>query len=1312
MWKRACIGVALALLVGQAIGAFDLSTDADRSALYPAQGLGVPLVEHQKMFLAEEDRAGFTTFEGAEAVAVRDGVLTFTLTGERALLGWGNYEGKLAPEQVPEMWQGANDPHLRVRQFPGLESQAGGAETTWTVLLWRDGEPLGTRSGPQSAQGSEVLRGTDWQVLDLAGDRVGLFSRGANPDGMAFTVEGRPGTRIEIEWLRLVRHVAEGVVRHEFALPEGEVWHAVAEVGSGNDRHWTGINEISARLYVNGAFVERPTAVHLYHTEPVDIGPYLQPGRNCVGFYGFRVQYNPFIYLHARVVMASGEVVEIRTNAQDWRVSPEPVEGWSESGFDDADWPVASTGFPPTPDQRGPDGRVPLPAYSGRLLLTRPGGPDLMYRQNEDITLEVRTPPGLAEQEPMLDYLFGPSDAQGACSVAEQGTIEQSEVEGKDQVFRIPLGRQAAGVYAVALRLRAADGTVIEERLREPVAVIGQFPQPTVSAQTYRDGLELELEDEIDFTDPDDPHPSIESRIPRPYVGKVAERVEEPVIVRKGDLVYREVADARRGSGFSYRIAFQHPGDFYLLELDYPDDAKRTMDVAISTKSENVWTNSQSGVGAETGGRFLSTNDMRTLRWLHVADHGPHTVDVLNVVTGEKAAARALRIWHVTGPVPSAGAGTGRLHGIHTERCFYTSGVGMNFGMDIPRSPQEEADYMQSAPPMALRLRDLVWLTRTAGRYTQYLRFAGQNCFVMGCIQYRENNSPYVPLPKFRTGRVRPCMRTILANTLDANGIDFFAGLQFSQSLQVRSYANNAQLALGADSVWMVNGQGEQNYGHTLSTIVPNWLHPEVRAAYLGHVRDLERTFGHLDHFRGLHSLVTPSRMSGYYFPSFSTSRGYENPLDMSFDDITCAQFEEETGIAFPADAAGPQRFQRRAQFLRQDPQREDFMAWRCAKLVDLYAEALDLLHARQTDLDYLNTLSVGGHTALFEYLAQGEKRFDRIMFEHGVDLDGFQSMEHACVGRWTISWRHARSQYGWLSQDPYIWMGRTDPGVVAAFEGGTPRYVLCRTSWDENYMVTGGHSVENRNAHDQLVESDWVMNAIRVRALPQPAGPHAREAYVQAMITADPDVLLGGFTDLNINVGHEQAVRSVLRPYTHLPRGRFEPVLDTGLDTNLAIRQLVREADAYLYVANPGQWPIRGTVTVRADALRSVPDGQPAGEADEQGVLAVDIDLPPFGLAAFRALEPELAVLRYETSPTTEQDQARLRNVLDRVELLLSEDLGKSSPLLSEEDQAFMTAQLREARAAFEAHEYARMWMLVTHHRFWSLWQTRLREN
>ncbi|MBN1256518.1 MAG: hypothetical protein JXA52_02295, partial [Planctomycetes bacterium] len=717
--------------------------DPEMSDYLFAHGMQLPLQNREKVFFANDNNANFTASENVEDFAVEDGKIVFTLTDKKAVLGWGNYLGGQPVAEIVDTFPCLNHVHVRARQVAG--------ESKWTARFWLDGV---AQDNTQTA----TLAG-DWQ--ELVFDK--LQCGNANPDGLDLVIEGKPGDRIELEWLKLKQPVYEGYVRTEVEIPEGKIWRAVADVQYANQGSWYNKEEIASRFYINGELVKRRGAKNLLHLDPVEIAPYLHAGKNCFAFYGFRINYTPPLYVQARVIMESGEIIEIGSGPE-WKYSLDETPGWNQVGFDDSEWKQVAGANPPAIQTRNWARQIGIPAYTGLLVIKNPKRKDLFYPDNDEMLVDVYVPRGLKSRRPTLTYYFAKADREGLSVHQDKAAVTVFAEEDDSLIYRLNLGRQERGIYTLALKLTGNDNVEIAKRHREPLMVLHKITSETIAGSDYREGLDLELEDTVNFDDPEDPHPSVEAIMPVPQIGPVAERVMTPKIVKKEGLSYREVTSDRRGSGFSYRIEFQHPGSFYYLELAYPDDAKRIIEVVISSKAEGVWTNSQSGVGAETGGKFLLTDGMKTLRWLHIADPGPHSIDILNALNGEPAAAKSLKIYRVKGDLPAVAGGMERQYGIHTERCFPTSGIGMNFGSGTSNSGRliSEADQKQSM--MQSTIKDLQWIEETGNNYVQYSKFCGQNTHIIACYQYNQINNPFIPMPMVEDSRILPCMKTILAN--------------------------------------------------------------------------------------------------------------------------------------------------------------------------------------------------------------------------------------------------------------------------------------------------------------------------------------------------------------------------------------------------------------------------------------------------------------------------------------------------------------------------------------------------------------------
>lgn len=231
-----------------------------------------------------EKRGNFTFFDGVKNVhATDDDALAFTLTGNDAALGWGNYGGRQARQDRVRLW-----PRLTI----ALEArQSAAAQTTFRLRFWHNGQREGM------VRGKQVLEGTDWTPLEFT-----VAPRLPLRDGFEFAVSGPSGNRIEIRKLRITRQVYAGFFRKEFVLPDSEVWRAVAEIGA------------QTHFYVNGHEVgstEKPDfGGEQYHNETVEFADYLRPGAaNCVAIYGWRDGWYPYLCAQGSVIMSSGERV-------------------------------------------------------------------------------------------------------------------------------------------------------------------------------------------------------------------------------------------------------------------------------------------------------------------------------------------------------------------------------------------------------------------------------------------------------------------------------------------------------------------------------------------------------------------------------------------------------------------------------------------------------------------------------------------------------------------------------------------------------------------------------------------------------------------------------------------------------------------------------------------------------------------------------------------------------------------------------------------------------------------------------------------
>lgn len=1239
-------------------------------------------------FKAGENMGEFSGFAGVTNLAVRDGTLAFTLAADQAVLVWGKHD-QSRPDFKIQTYPGYFTVKLAVRHS---------AACAWTCV-YRDPTLASVNGAPIAGRPLKDGQGLVFENVTSTGKRRydskknALASAVAGTGSLEFTIRGPAGTRIEITSAEIVEPFHKVYVRHEFVVPPGKIWRAIADVAGAA---FYGHTKNQARFYVNGHAVSLPVpAIHRLNGHTLDITPWLVAGTNVVGGYVEQHVLQPSFHFQTRIVMASGELVEVATGPG-WQYNFTAPDGWNRPGFDAAGWLAATQMVALTRAQmkqglKGGRTDFWMPEYQGRLVLANPAGRELVFAETSNAVMEVRIPIGLREKHPAVGYRAGLCRA-GRVTPLKEGRVSESAAEGPNAVFRVDLGRLTGGVHVIALALLDQAGNVLETRAREPFLVIPNARGKIITGRDYTEGLDLELEDTIDFTDASDPHPNFESC---PAEGEI----KTPVIVSKPGLRYRETASWRREAGFSYRIQFKHPGDFYLMEVEYPNDAKRLIEVMINGKQTGVWNNCQSASGAETGGRSLPTGKMEKLQWLHVADPGIHSVDIVNHRNHEKCAASRLNIYRVKGRLPELAAGRSRAFGQYTENVKSYGGVGNVFGVgrigsaDNPDFPAE-----MTLPLTAWHIKYLEWFYDVFDRYMQYNKFCGRNLLMMGCYQYSDKTAMYLPAPEYQTARISQCWRRMLAQFMDKNGMEFFTEVDWVEPPAIdHPEVTNPEIAAGADTLHMINREGDQ-------VATYNWLHPLVKEKYMELMRDLMRSFGDLKSCRGVHTGLGP-RAVIWNIPGFAPHDGQMDALYSSYDDVTFGNFERETGAKTGVALQDPDRFRKRADRLERDAAlRAEFLAWRGAALTGFFTEAAAAIRRQRADLSLAMvpalTLFMRSNRVpvLFEELEVKQIGLDEYLKNFGINLPDLNAIPGVFVGRWAIAWLRSKTNPYNSTQDAYTWLGQTAGKYTDLFNRGAPahRYVMLFADWNESWFNGPNGKKRDASKIPGLEDgSDWMMTRQLVRCHSQFGGLNAREPVTHALIAGDPDIIAHGFSDLALPVGHEQALRSIVRVITALPAELFSPVLKTRLDTNLAIRRLQRADAAWFYVANPCQWPVKGTLALEHGGnILTVPDGENAG----QNPATLPLDLEPFGVLAFKSDSPACQITGYRTEPLDPEWLERLAGVIHALRTFIKDNASQ----FSEAKTAALEAQIQAIEATVARGEYALAWTRLTDPEMW----------
>ncbi len=1178
-------------------------TDVYRAAPFKAKMALTDMAEEtgRRFDFDDGSMGNFTHFEGVENVRVKDGVLLFTVPTGEAVLGWGNYRGAQEPEERARLWNGRNRIRMRVRQST--------AKAVYNMTLWANGEAETPHSYLIKHRATVEHPGVNWRVLDFDASQVG-------GDGFELTISCISNAVVQIDWIRIMRPEATGCFRRTFEIPEGrQPWRAIGIIASGTT------------LSVNGTPVPSGMTLRQSNHDAIslDLMPYLNEGRNCLALTAnLQETEDVFIYFQGQVILDNGDVINL-DGVEDWKARAAPQEGWQEAGFDDGEWEAAEG---VTRDEKlWPEWAFtymlkrstlyPLAEYDGRIVYRNPDGERLMFRSEKPVRFRVALPAGMAAMDPEIDWTLRRAHRLEETDL-KNGTAAEFRKDGDSILFDLPLGNLEQAVYTIETTLKAG-GEVIEERYRTPFIVYGRTEQPEVAGTDYLDGLDVELEDTIDFTDPDDPHPWIEKSGETGHNTMTAEQplVTEPNLVEKDGLKYRETSFDRVTSFFSYQFSFEHPGDWYMLEIDYPSNATRSMGISLSwpyiprsgmpskgTPRKDFFT--ESGPGIITGYHNPVSNTIETFRWLHRAEEGVHTVDLLNVMNNERAAASAFRVYHVRGGLPAMKLPENpqRFVGVHIERPY---NLGINFALERPGYHGFSYDA-KGVDFMGHYIHRMAYFHETAKHYVEYMRFSGQNFHVFGCYQYHPTNWSYALPNRVASSSQVPCdIRDMLCAYFDANDIGSMSLVEFNSDFNLRDRFNvtDEQMRAGADTLVEVNKDNRQ---HNSSQLNP--VHPIVEQAYRQVVSDLGYKYARWPGWRGVYLMPYTSPW-GFGPNLVPANPRNQDPYDVGYSDATVRAFEEETGVDVPGD--GPDRFAERHAFLTKPDMLQTWTDWRCMRQARFALIARDELRRYRPDLDCVMANYLP-RERVAEWAENPDTSYRDANRRWGFDASMYKEHEGVWYGR-----------YIWPTlphkNSPHSIRHRTSAEVAADYARDINRIVAIRDDWIERDMI-------------MQPGTDWPWNFTKSRTLPQFGGDLRKECFTQAMIGNDPEIVLFGFADVGEFIGQEQQTREISREIVCLPEAKLEALPETGPEKPLTIRRGKAGERFYFYAANPDPQPTVVQITLQgAGEVFEAATDTPADVRDAGAARTLSVELVPYGMKSFYSDNPDMDVTAWSQS-------------------------------------------------------------------------------
>lgn len=842
---------------------------------------------------------------------IKDGALTFRTTDSPASFFIG---AKPQQESIPPMRiSGFFGPQIYHHLFLEIEFDNGEQqETEWQLGKFNMRHFAYQEEKPFSVRG----RGRQIYRKDLGYLRNLLAT--VNTGGLKLTCLTK-NAEAKIRSIRLGPKGAHLSWRYEFDLPfEAERCPFYFEAPA------------SHRLLVNGKLASEDVPIPKVVQKTVDIAKYLKRGRNVIVLdypimIGWNVHDTVFSLLaEGAAISSEGTIMRLLGNSN-WRYRFEKAKlEWTKPGADSNGWKTPAVKSREIIQQvvsrhglnKGFSGFNP--GYMGILGIAPAEHPYPVYNAGEKITWRITLPSAMKGLHLKVQAL----DAESGKPVMEKTF--------KNLKTAVEFPAMKPGAYWLKWSL-LRNNCVLESRKTELV-VAGRIEQEEIPFKDFEKELSKKLEPvySIDCTKEIAEGPDfIDSRL------NSLKKGESSVVTRNG-LRYRETGIARKDA-FLYRVRNLVPGEAYLVEVEIPDDKDRYIYCQVIESFlggfQNNVNNGANGFPASsgtsaTGGRFPLSGKYKKIRFLHVAGTSRASIVIANgASTAEKTPAAASRItfFRFKGGIPALKLPeTVRGWGPHTERYLHTRWAA--------------AYHLPEANMMAAYTEHVgAWIHNWKAHktYISLLRYMGQNQVMQGTYMYRFG----APGGKFCEQSLNDGfdLTLLMAKMYAQNGIREYLSIEYMHPQHL--LVDGSVQEVSDRQIWLKKARGIYSVDKNGNQVGPGFggegLNPFSKVfqkAYKDFIKELYRKYDGCG-IKGLFVTV------GFWWsPAIMTSIYRISSDDLSYDDDTIEQFEQETGIRLNADEPGRERFMKRHKLLTGKYRRE-WSNWRVRNIRALWSD-------------------------------------------------------------------------------------------------------------------------------------------------------------------------------------------------------------------------------------------------------------------------------------------------------------------------------------------------------------------------------------
>ena len=627
----------------------------------------------------------------------------------------------------------------------------------------------------------------------------------------------------------------------------------------------------------------------------------------------------------------------------------------------------------------------------------------------------------------------------------------------------------------------------------------------------------------------------------------------------------------------------------YVFDIDYPDDAMRTMDIIVQDAFNPFYDTKalqdyEMQVGLTTGGDYPVSGKIRTHRCLYWARSKNVAFVLMTLRDSQPAAVAAVRLYRVKAkalPVakvdePLRKDGWGRTIG------WYYEDPAIDFGFGVK-------DYA-ATPELCMEMVDKIAATM---RYQGLNMFAYPGAWYNGMI-----NASYNPRNHATD------FFNAFYERFDREGLGVVPLInQESHPVPVGSLTYD-MIDSGKvhETMYSVTATGKPDCGIVRKPSLFNICHPDTQR-YLEGMIDLFLADG-LKHpsFKGIGLHVKHSSICWLGM----ISNGYN---DYMIDGFTC-----DTGIKVPVDRKDPMRGKAYAEWLLKNAY-EPWVKWRCRQVSGFWVKIARKLAAARPDLKlWIN--NIANLDPLMDRFTSPDY-MSRMALEGGLDREMFvREAPNIIMGQTCLPADYRFANPGWYYATKADYECQRDyhtkPYYWDFLEAATYPLVHMHDRYWESHA---GDRNRNRNPSNHF-KAKWFKEVKwRVSTL-NPPGPYAMEHFAVPMRFRDVlGFTKGGF--LVGTYGMEEYLVPFAQAFRALPAVSME-TLPGGGDF-LRLRYVRHDGKSYFYIVNTG--------SETAEVSIRFPEGTKDLVSGERLNGAVAFNLGPYVLRSFvsQSGRPEL---------------------------------------------------------------------------------------